>query len=219
MGTIKMKDIAIYGAGGFGREVACLLRRISTETTEKWNLIGFFDDGVTPGAENEYGKVLGNIDVLNSWDKSLAVVFAIGSPKIVEFLYSKVTNEKINFPNIIAPDTLFLDRNNVRIGIGNVICSRCVISCNVDIGDFNTLNGLISVGHDTSIGSFNSIMPSTKISGGVNLGDRNFLGVNSVILQYKSLCDDNVIGASSVVIRNIKTPGTYVGNPAKKIIY
>lgn len=214
-----MKDIAIYGAGGFGREVACFLHRINVETTEKWNLIGFFDDGIAPDTENEYGKVLGNIDTLNSWDKPLAVVFAIGSPKIVEFLYSKVANDKIEFPNIIAPDTLFLDTNNVRIGKGNVICSRCLISCNVEIGDFNTLNGYITVGHDSIIGNFNSIMPATKISGGVKLGNRNFLGVNSVILQYKSLCDDNVIGASSVVIRNIKTPGTYVGNPAKKIIY
>ncbi len=215
----EVKDIAIYGAGGFGREVACLLRRINIETAEKWNLVGFFDDGVTVGTENEYGKVLGNIDTLNSWDNPLAVVFAIGSPKIVELLYSKVTNDKIDFPNIIAPDTLFLDQNNVRIGKGNVICSRCLISCNVEIGDFNTFNGYITVGHDSMIGNFNSIMPATKISGGVKLGNRNFLGVNSVILQYKSLCDDIVIGASSVVIRNIKTPGTYVGNPAKKIIF
>ncbi len=215
----KVKDIAIYGAGGFGREVACLLRRINIEMSPQWNLIGFFDDGVTPGTENEYGKVLGNIDTLNSWDKPLAVVFAIGSPKVVELLYIKVTNDKIEFPNIIAPDTLFLDRENVRMGKGNVICSRCLISCNIEIGDFNTLNGYITVGHDSVIGNFNSIMPATKISGGVKLGNRNFLGVNSVVLQYKSLCDDNVIGVSSVVIRNIKTPGTYVGNPAKKIIY
>ncbi len=215
----KVKDIAIYGAGGFGREVACLLQQINNEVSQQWNLIGFFDDGVASGAKNEYGKVLGNIDVLNSWDKPLAVVFAIGSPKTVELLYSKVTNDKIEFPNIIAPDTLFLDRDNVRMGKGNVICSRCLISCNINIGDFNTLNGYITVGHDSVIGNFNSIMPATKISGGVKLGNRNFLGVNSVILQYKSLCNDNVIGASSVVIRNIKTPGTYIGNPAKKIIY
>ncbi len=215
----EVKDIAIYGAGGFGREVACLLRRINTEVSQQWNLVGFFDDGVTPGTENEYGKVLGNIDTLNSWDKPLALVFAIGSPKVVELLYSKTVNDKIEFPNIIAPDSLFLDKDNVRMGQGNVICSRCVVSCNVDIGNFNIFNGYITVGHDSVIGNFNSIMPAAKISGGVKIGNRNFLGVNSVILQYKCLGDDNVIGASSVVIRNIKTSGTYAGNPAKKIVY
>ena len=214
-----MKNIAIYGAGGFGREVACLLKRINNEVETTWNLIGFFDDGVKAGEHNEYGKVLGNIETLNAWTKPISVVFAIGSPKIVEYLYSKVHNPKIEFPNIIAPDTLFLDKENVRMGQGNVICSRCLISCNITIGNFNTFNGYITVGHDSKIGNYNSIMPAVKISGGVEIGNRNFLGVNSVILQYKSIGDDTIIGASSVVLRNIKNSGTYVGNPAKKIQY
>lgn len=66
-----MKDIAIYGAGGFGREMACLLNRINKEVANTWNLVGFFDDGVANGVENEYGKVLGNIDTLNSLETSL----------------------------------------------------------------------------------------------------------------------------------------------------
>lgn len=214
-----MKDIVIYGAGGFGREVACLLKRINNEVESTWNLLGFFDDGVEAGISNEYGKVLGNIDTLNSWDKPLSVVFAIGSPKVIELLFNKVDNPNIDFPNIIAPDTLFLDRENVRMGQGNVICSRCLISCNIEIGNFNTLNGYITVGHDSTIGDFNSIMPAVKISGGVTIGKRNFLGVNSVILQYKAIGNDTIIGASSVVLRNTKDGATYVGNPAKKIEY
>lgn len=214
-----MKDIVIYGAGGFGREVACLLKRINNEVEPTWNLLGFFDDGVEAGISNEYGKVLGNINTLNSWDKPLSVVFAIGSPKIIELLFNKVDNPNIDFPNIIAPDTLFLDRENVRMGQGNVICSRCLISCNIEIGNFNTLNGYITVGHDSTIGDFNSIMPTVKISGGVTIGKRNFLGVNSVILQYKAIGNDTIIGASSVVLRNTKDGATYVGNPAKKIEY
>lgn len=214
-----MKDIAIYGAGGLGREVACLLRRINNEVELTWNIIGFFDDGLAAGDKNEYGEVLGNIDTLNSWTGPLAVVFAIGSPKIVELLYNKASNPNIEFPNIIAPDTLFLDRGNVRMGKGNVICSRCLISCNVEIGDFNTFNGYITVGHDARISDFNSIMPAVKISGGVIIGKRNFIGVNSVILQYKSIGNDTTIGASSVVLRNTKDGSTYVGNPAKRIQY
>lgn len=220
MDIIKnMKDIAIYGAGGFGREVACLLKRINNEVKPTWNLIGFFDDGVAPGECNEYGKVLGNMETLNKWDGPLSIVFAIGSPKVVELLYGKVINPNIEFPNIIAPDTLFLDKENARMGQGNIICSRCLISCNITIGDFNTFNGYITLGHDSVIGNFNSIMPAVKISGGVEIGNRNFLGVNSVVLQYKSIKDDTIIGASSVVLRNIKNGGTYIGNPAKRIQY
>ena len=43
-----MENIAIYGFGGLGREVACLLNNINKIYSE-WNLIGFFDDGVVFG--------------------------------------------------------------------------------------------------------------------------------------------------------------------------
>lgn len=214
-----MKNIAIYGAGGFGREIACLLKRINNEAGGDWNLVGFFDDGVPKGSKNEYGEVLGNIEIVNSWPEPLSVVFAIGSPKVVSILHSKIVNANITFPNIIAPDTLFLDKDNVRMGIGNIICSRCLISCNVDIGDFNTFNGYITVGHDSIIGNYNSIMPAVKISGGVKIGLRNFIGVNSVILQYKSIGNDTTIGAGAIVLRNTKDGNTYIGNPATKVHY
>lgn len=45
--NLLMKDIAIFGAGGFGREVACLIRSINEcidVDEERWNFIGFFDD-------------------------------------------------------------------------------------------------------------------------------------------------------------------------------
>ena len=41
-----MKEIAIYGFGGFGREVACLIRKIN-ERQPRWKFIGYFDDGLS----------------------------------------------------------------------------------------------------------------------------------------------------------------------------
>lgn len=52
-----MKDIAIYGAGGFGREIACLIMIINGSLEQpEWNLIGFFDDGRHKGERNEYAE-------------------------------------------------------------------------------------------------------------------------------------------------------------------
>ena len=39
-----MRDIAIYGAGGFGREVLAMLEDINAKD-HGFNFIGFFDDG------------------------------------------------------------------------------------------------------------------------------------------------------------------------------
>jgi sugar O-acyltransferase (sialic acid O-acetyltransferase NeuD family) len=213
-----MKDIAIYGAGGLGREVACLLRIINKEQPT-WNLIGFYDDGKEKGTSNEYGTILGGINELNAISKPLAIVVAIGSPRIVKKLVKDITSLFIDFPNIFAPDVIFLDKNNISFGRGNLICWGCVFSCNVHIGDFNIFNGFISVGHDTTIGNFNTLMPSVRVSGEIHIGDHNYFGTSSFILQRLTIGNNTVIGANSTVIRRTKDGNTYIGSPAVIVKY
>jgi len=213
-----MKDIAIYGAGGFGREVACLIGEINNiEPT--WNLIGFFDDGKELGYETEYGRVLGGITELNNYNERLAIVIAIGNPMLVSQLSSSICNHSIVFPNLISPSVSFLDKNNVSMGYGNIICSHSWISCNVHIGNFNIMNVGVTIGHDSRIGNFNSFMPAVRISGEVTIGEYNFFGVSSVVLQQIPIGQNTVIGANSLVIRKTKDGETYVGSPAIKVKY
>jgi sugar O-acyltransferase (sialic acid O-acetyltransferase NeuD family) len=213
-----MKKIAIYGAGGFGREVACLIKKINEKTPE-WDIIGFFDDGIEKGTKNEYGVVLGGINEVNEYPDNLAIAVAIASPKIVEKIVSNITSSNIYFPNIISPDVIYLDEKNMSIGKGNIICIGCSLSCNVHLGDFNILNGFISIGHDTVIHDYNAFMPDVKISGEVKIGKRNFFGVGSIVLQQLSIGNDTVIGANSLILRKTKDGMTYIGNPAKIINY
>ena len=213
-----MKDIAIYGAGGFGREVVCLINAINKQA-KVWNFIGFFDDGKEKGTKNEYGEVLGGIEELNNIDKPLSIVIAIATPKIVRQLVENIKSPLIEFPNLIAPDVIFLDKDNVEIGKGNIFGFGCSLSINVSIGNYNIFNGGISVGHDTKITDFNSIMPAVKISGEVVIGSGNYFGVNSTILQQISIGNDTVIGANSLIIRKTKDGKTYVGSPATIIKY
>ena len=151
-----MKDIAIFGAGGFGREIACLINRINEKQEGTWKLIGFFDDDANlKDAWNEYGKVWGGMEILNKWDKALHLVIAIGNPAILEKVVSKIHNPNILFPNLIDPNVEFMDREHVEMGKGNVICMRSTISTSVKFGDFNLLNVAVGVGHDASFGDFN----------------------------------------------------------------
>jgi len=212
-----MKDIAIYGAGGFGKEVACLIKQIN-EKESTWNLIGFFDDNeILIGTKNEYGKVIGGIDFLNAYESDLAVVFAIGNPAIVKKIVGNVKNKNISFPNLVAPDVTFLDNDNFSMGFGNIICSRCWISCNVHLGNFNILNVCVTVGHDARLGDYNSLMPCVNISGEVTVGDENFFGVSSVVLQQKKIGNNTVVGGNSMIIKNTKDGRTYMGNPASAL--
>jgi len=213
-----MNNIAIYGAGGFGREITCLIREINHSSKKApWNFIGYFDDGKPAGQKNEYGKILGGINMLNSFEEPLSIVMSIGEPATLYGVVNKITNPLVEFPNIIAPDIRYLDEKNKHLGKGNIFFSKCSLSCNVRIGDFNIFNSSIAVGHDTLIGNYNSFMPGTKISGDVTIGDLNFFGINSVVLQQNRIGNSTIIGAGSVIIRDTKDNSTYIGNPALKL--
>ena len=106
-------------------------------------------------------------------------------------------------------------QNNVKIGNNTKIQSHSFICELVEIG-----NGCF-VGHGVVFinDKFEDRKPAsgkkdkwkkTKISSNV------YIGSNSTILPV-NICSNVVIGAGSTVTKNIVKPGTYAGNPAKKI--
>lgn len=215
-----MKDIAIYGAGGFGREVACLIKRIN-EKTPTWNLIGFFDDNPELKGKmiSHFGPCLGGIDELNAYAKPLNITIPIGNPRIVKTIVAGITNPCISFPNIIHPNFEIVDSETFSIGRGNIIEGGCFASCDVSLGDFNVLNGSIVFGHDCKVGSYNIFMPDMRISGGVCIGECNLFGVGSIILQgIKIGCDVN-LAPGSVLMTQPKNGNLYIGVPAKKMVF
>lgn len=213
----KMKDIAIYGAGGLGREIACIIKEINRKS-QTWNLAGFFDDSIPAGRRIDYGVLLGGIDALNGWKGELSVIFGIASPAAVSSLAGKITKEDISFPNIISPDVTFLDCESIRMGKGNYISSRTVIGCNVSIGNFNSIGVCSTLGHDCTLGDFNVLMPSVQVCGNVEVGQRCFLGINSVVLQQKKMGNNVTLGAGSILMANADDDRTYFGNPARPIM-
>lgn len=210
-----MKDIAIYGAGGFGREVACLIRNNFPD----WKIVGFFDDAPEWKGRmvSHYAPCLGGIDVLNDYSEELDVVIAIGSPSVVKKVVDKIHNPKVSFPNVIHPNVTFSDKETFKIGKGNIIQANCTMSCDVTIGDFNVMNGSIVFGHDDKVGSFNTFMPAVRVSGEVSIGDNNFFGVGSIILQQIKIGNNIRLAAGSVLMTKPKEGALYLGVPAKKM--
>lgn len=211
-----MKDIAIYGFGGFGHEVACILRKIN-EVKPTWNVIGFFDDGVAVDTECPYGKVLGDMETLNTWDKPLSLAIAIGSVKYVKLVSERITNPLVDFPNIIAPNVFFFDEESVVMGKGNIVTFSCRLSCNIRMGDFNIMNGGVAFGHDVIVGNYNVMFPETRLSGHVTVGDGNFFGARTFVAQGLKIGNSTRVGAGAVILRNTKDGLLYMGNPAKKV--
>ena len=215
--SVKKKKIAIYGAGGFGREVAGAINRINNFGKDQWEIVGFYDDNKLVGTEiSHYGKILGGMKELNAIDEPLALTIAVGNPVARKRIYESITNSNISFPNIIAPSFKVLDPMTFKMGHGNIIQDSCSVTCDVTIGDFNVLNGSDILGHDDVIGNFNVLMPGVHLSGEVTIGECNLLGVDSVVLQQIEIGDNVTLGAGSVLMTKPKDGHTYIGVPAKK---
>lgn len=209
-------NIAIYGAGGFGKEVACLIERINSHGGN-WNLIGFFDDTKPMGTPvSRYGNVLGGMDTLLQVDEPLAISIAINDNRAVRRIRESINNTKISFPNLIDPSLFLVDPSTVIMGEGNIIQNHCMISCDVTIGNFNLINDHVVVGHDNVIGDFNGLMPGAHLSGGITIGNNNLLGVASVVLQGMVIGNGVTLGANSVLMTQPRDNFTYLGVPAKK---
>ncbi|MBR6981858.1 MAG: serine acetyltransferase [Prevotella sp.] len=210
-----MKDIAIYGAGGLGKEIAALVHRINA-VEARWNLVGFIDDGKEKGDRvSHFGTVLGGMEVLSTWESPLDIAIAIGTPNTLKTIREKITNPNISFPNVISPTMKYIDIETFSIGEGNIIQDGCWASTDVTIGNYNILNGEVVLGHDVTVGDYNVLMPDIRLSGEVTVGECNLIGVGSIIVQQIRIGENVTIGPGAVLLTKPKNGNTYIGNPAK----
>lgn len=214
------KELAIYGVGGLGREIASMIEKINKRPDisedKKWNLIGFYDDGMEIGEPvSHFGKVIGGIDQLNSRQSPIDIVLCFGSPATLQRVHQKITNPLVSFPNIIDPGFVIDDPKTFSIGHGNIIKGRSAVTTNVRIGNFNMLNGNVIIGHDTTIGDYNVMMWGVHVSGEVSIDKRNLLGTFSFIKQRLKVGDDVTLSPLSALLTKPKDGGLYIGNPAK----
>ncbi len=134
--------------------------------------------------------------------------------------------------------------NDVKI-VHPVNIYGCKIGDNCFIGPFVEIQRNTVIGNDTKIQSHSFICELVNIgnkcfighgvmfindlfsNGGPARGDQSkwkhtrignnvSIGSNATILPV-NICDNVVIGAGAVVTKNIIEPGTYIGNPAKKL--
>lgn len=210
-----MKRIAVFGAGGFGREVALLIEQINFKEAE-WEIIGFYDDGVSKGTEVYGYKVLGGIADLNKVEEELYVVFAVAEPGTKRKLIKGVKNQNIKFPILVHPNVI-IGHKDVNIGEGTIIAASNILTVNIQIGKHVILNLQNTVGHDTSIGDYCSFMPSVNISGEVQIAEGVYVGTGAKIINQLQVGTNTVIGAGAVVAKSLPANCTAVGIPAKPI--
>ena len=211
-----MKDLIIFGASGFGREVAWAVERIN-KSKPTWNLLGFMDDdeSIQGSVINGY-KVLGKTGDVKEYPDSFFVC-AVGASKVREKIVNnmKKVNPDIKFGTVIDPSVEISEL--VTIGEGTIICAHTIITVNISIGNHVIINLDCTIGHDAILNDFVTLYPSVNVSGITNIGHAVELGTGMQIIQGKSIGDYSIVGAGAVVVKDIPEKCTAVGSPAKPI--
>lgn len=199
----------IYGTGGFGREVMLYW----LNQYPKINAVFAVDDVYYKEPEIMGKKVYKGSDIRCSRRFDSPVIIAIADIKtrknIVEYIPNAIFSSLKHRLAFIAYDA--------RIGDGAIITPYVTITQNVVIGDHCQLNLKTSIGHDCRIGDYFTTAPGVSISGNCNIGNNVYFGSNSAVREKVNICDNVIIGMGAMVLKDITEPGTYVGNPLRKI--
>jgi acetyltransferase-like isoleucine patch superfamily enzyme len=146
------------------------------------------------------------------------------------FFQSKIVN--VNFGlnvKIVEPVNVYGCNigNDVFIGPFVEIQKDVSIGNRTKVQSHSFVCELVTIGDDCFIGHGVMFINDLFAEGGpargdktkwknTNIGNNVSIGSNATILPV-TICNDVVIGAGAVVTKNITEPGTYVGNPAKKL--
>lgn len=125
--------------------------------------------------------------------------------------------EPVNLYECELADDVFVGpfveiQSDVQIGARTRIQSHSFVCSRVSIGeDCFVAHGVMFVNDKFQNHQLSKDFLPTMI------GDRVYIGSNATILPI-TICSDVTIGAGAVVTRDITEAGTYVGNPARKLI-
>jgi sugar O-acyltransferase (sialic acid O-acetyltransferase NeuD family) len=208
-------QLAIYGAGGFGREVAWLAQSVVIDG-QGVEAVCFIDDD-----ETVHGKILNDLEVLSLFQArekypAACVVSGIGVPKMRKLTMEKAQASGFGFATLIHPRAEM--SKWVEIGEGTVICAGNVLTTNIILGKHVQINLDCTIGHDVIMGDYATLAPGVHVSGCVHIGKRAYIGTGVVILNGTQnhpliLGDDVIIGAGACVTKSI-SHGTWGGVPA-----
>jgi sugar O-acyltransferase (sialic acid O-acetyltransferase NeuD family) len=202
--------LAVYGAGGLGRETMLLVEQVNAHR-QAWDIVGYFDDGISKGATVGRWKVLGGKKDIAAGE-NIAIVVAIADPgtrrNIVDALADTVT-----FPVIVHPTCQTGDRSN-HFGRGVILTAGVLLTTDIHLDDFVIVNLNTTIGHDVEIGKYSAVMPGCNISGNVKIGEGTLIGTGAKILQNLKIGKDCRVGAGAVVTHDFADGKTIVGIPA-----
>lgn len=208
------RKLVIVGAGAFARELLGWIAMLQAPHFQ-FDVLGFLDRN--PEALRSFPcdlKVLGS-DKLYPIKEDEVFACGLTHPRIKLAACRELEARGAKFVSIIHPTALI--GPYCQIEDGSVICPNAVLTNNIKIGKFVTVNLGVGIGHDTVLEDGVTINPGVQIAGKTRLSEGVFVGSNASILEKLNVGSYARIGAGSVVVSRVPENWTMMGVPARRL--
>lgn len=205
-----MKKLIIIGARGFGREVCNIARQ-----TGQFEIKGFLDDKSDALSEfSGYPPILSSVENYVITDEDFFIC-ALGDVKFKKKYINLIIGRGGRFTNVIHPSVII--NQNVKLGLGIILCPFTYISNEVTIGNFVTIQTHSAIGHDVQIGDYCMINALTFLGGFAKLEEGVTINPGATVLPKSVVGENSTIGINSSVLKDVRPNHTVYGNPAVEI--
>ena len=216
-----MTDIyAVYGSGGYAREVMPLLRDyVNLISQDNNNEFLFIDDFVVKEEVVNGNSVLSFDNLIEKFNgTNIKCCIAIADRKVREKLTQKCIDNAIQMISVKSLNSVVMDE--VSIGEGSVLSPFVTVTSNVSIGKSFHANIYSYVAHDCVIGDFVTFAPAVKCNGNVHIKDGVYVGTGAIIHPGTKenpiiIGENSKVGVGAVVTKNVPDNVTVIGNPAQ----
>lgn len=205
-------NLYVYCAGGFGKEIVDVARRLNG-ATKRWSAIKFVDDVII---DNEkYGAQVLRFQTLvdEGGLASAQFVIASGEPEVRRKILEKLDAAGAKLGVVVDVSTLVADTAVLEEGV--VVTPLCSISSDAFLARNACVNTMSIVGHDVRVGRNSVISSMVNIGGACVVGDNSYIGMGALIKEGVRIGSNSIVGMGSVVYNDIPDGMIALGNPAR----
>jgi sugar O-acyltransferase (sialic acid O-acetyltransferase NeuD family) len=212
------RRVAIYGAGGLGREVAMAVRMCGKGST--YDIVAFIDDDPELYGDEIEGVPVRHLKTVHDEFPEAKLFCAISEPKARLRSVDLAHALGYTFESFIHESAVL--GPSISIGEGCIISAGCILTTDVTLGNFVIINLQSTLGHDVQVGDYCTIGPGVRVGGYVNIMPRARVNMGALIVNGSKtdpviIGPDAMVGAGSCVITSVRAGSSVFGNPARNI--
>lgn len=208
-----MKNLVIIGAGSYGREIYNLALECKGYGSE-YIIKGFIDNLYEKIEYDGYPPILNKIEDYIPLEDDVFVC-ALMDVDVKRKYIDIILKKGGKFINLIHK-TVTIWKNS-KYGSGCIFCLNVLISCDVEIGNYVTIQAHSLVGHDCKIGDYSHLNSFCFLGGACQIASMATINTNAFIHPGKKIGFHSLVGAGAVVLKNVKEGKVVFGNPADYI--